>query len=359
MTFLALLILALCAGQAARWRLAREHRGPGQFVSAGGHRLHVQRTGAGPTVVFDAGAGGTGLDWDLVRRASEAFATTVAYDRAGLGWSDRGPKPRTLQVHVTELRSALQLLDADPPYVFVGHSYGALVGRAYAYEHADEVAGLVLVDAAHEDQYSYYPEEYVRRGREMARSMRLMGIVSGAIIGSGLPALFAGRIPDPVADRLPSDVARDRRALAVVSPKHMRTVTDEFVALDDSLSYLRRIRRPLGHLPVVVITHGIPVTEGVPQHLQTDVENAWQKMQADLASISTNASLIVAEGSGHNVPVEQPQTIVDAIRDVLSASMKLRRHGAGNGPDAPQPSTVRARSGQKLPPMRTRGRNGA
>jgi pimeloyl-ACP methyl ester carboxylesterase len=104
-----------------------------------------------------------------------------------------------------------------------------------------------------------------------------------------------------------------------MSARHLRAVADEFAALDDSLADVRRIRRPLGDLPVTVVTHGVPVTEGVPEHLRTAVENAWQKMQAELAGISTEASLVVAERSGHNIHIEQPEIIVDAIQQVLNS----------------------------------------
>jgi len=177
----------------------------------------------------------------------------------------------------------------------------------------------VLVDAAHEDQFDYYPEEYVESGRRMARAMRWTARIAGIIVGTGVPAFFAGRIPDPVADALPPDVGARRRATIVMSAWHLRAVADEFAALDDSLADVRRIRRPLGDLPVTVVTHGVPVTEGVPEHLRTAVENAWQKMQAELAGISSEASLVVAERSGHNIHIEQPEIIVDAIQQVLSS----------------------------------------
>ena len=324
------LLLVVAAGRAVRWRLARTHRAPGGLVDVGGHRLHIHRSGTGPTVVFDAGAGGTSDDWALVRAGLEGIATTVAYDRAGLGRSQPGPTPRSVPTQVTELRAALRQSNLQPPYVLVGHSYGALVVRAYAYEHTDEVSALVLVDAAHEDQFDYYPEEYVESGRRMARAMRWTARIAGIIVGTGVPAFFAGRIPDPVADALPPDVGARRRATIVMSARHLRAVADEFAALDDSLADVRRIRRPLGDLPVTVVTHGVPVTEGVPEHLRTAVENAWQKMQAELAGISSEASLVVAERSGHNIHIEQPEIIVDAILQVLTS--RRRTEAARSSP---------------------------
>ena len=302
------LLLVIAAGRAARWRLVRTHPAAGELIDVGGHRLHVHRCGTGPTVVFDAGAGGMSDDWALVRAGLDGIATTVAYDRAGLGRSEPGPTPRSVRRQVTEVRAALRRSNLQPPYVLVGNSYGGLVARAYAYEHTDEVSGLVLVDAAHEDQFDYYPKEYVASRQRMARTMRWMIGIAGVAVGSGLPAFFARRIPDAVADALPGDVDARRRVTIVMSVRHLQAVRDEFTALDDSLAYIRRIRRPLGDLPVIVITHGLPVTEGVPQHLRSDVEDAWQKMQASLTGISTDAYLVVAERSSHKHPTSSSPT---------------------------------------------------
>lgn len=315
----AALLLVVAAGQAARWRLARHHPPPGHLVDAGGHRLHVQRCGTGPTVVLDAGAGGMSDDWALVRAGLDGVATTVAYDRAGLGRSEAGPTPRSVRAQVTELRAALRHSGLPPPYVLVGHSYGGLVARAYAYEHIDEVDGLVLVDAAHGDQFDHYPQEYVDSGRRMARAMRWMTPIAVTVVASGVPAVFARRIPDAVADALPDELGTQRRAAIVMGTRHLRAVGDEFAGLEESFAYVRQIRRPLGDLPVIVITHGVPVTEGVPEHLRGDVEDAWQKMQWDLTGISTDASLVVAEHSGHNIHIQAPDIIIDAIVRVLGS----------------------------------------
>lgn len=325
------LLLVIAAGRAARWRLARTHPAPGDLVDVGGHRLHVHRSGTGPTVVLDAGAGGMSDDWALVRAGLDGVATTIAYDRAGLGRSEGGPTPRSIPTQVIELRAALRQSGAHPPYVLVGHSYGGLVARAYAYEHTDEVSGLVLVDAAHEDQFDYYPKEYVDSGQRMARSMRWMVGIARVAVGSGIPAFIAPRIPDAVADALPPDVGARRRAALVMSTRHLRAVSDEFEALDDSLAYVRRIRRPLGDLPVIVITHGLPVTEGVPEHLRSDVEDAWQRMQSSLTGIARDASLVVAERSGHNIHIEQPDVIVDALVRVLDSHRRAEAARTSSG----------------------------
>jgi pimeloyl-ACP methyl ester carboxylesterase len=314
-----LLLAAAAVGQLQQVRLQRAHPAPGELIDVGGHRLHVVRSGDGPTIVFESGPGGMALDWTLVKNELADEVTTVAYDRAGTGWSEVGPRPRDVATIVKELHTALGASGSSAPYVLVGHSFGGLIVRAFAYTYPDEVAGLVLVDAAHEDQFDIYPDAYAAKADNLAKAMgRLRGVYRAAT-GSGIPALFANSFPDPVANRLPAEAATARRALTLMDSSHATTATDEMVALADSLHHVRRIRRPLDDLPVVVIRHGRPIGEeaGVPAGLEDQVEAAWRTMQDDLATISTDSRLVVAEDSGHDIHLERPELVTDAILDVV------------------------------------------
>lgn len=116
-----------------------------------------------PTVVFDAALGGSSISWALVQPHVSAFTRTCSYDRAGFGWSDRGPLPRTAGRAADELRIALERAGERPPFVLVGHSYGGLVMRIFAARYGGDVAAIVLVDPAHpEDWLTPSPKEQVR-----------------------------------------------------------------------------------------------------------------------------------------------------------------------------------------------------
>src|SRR4051812_32708693 len=98
---------------------------PGRLVAVNGHRLHVRATGGGsPTVVFDAALAGSSISWTFVQPQVERFARAVSYDRAGFGWSDAGPLPRTAGRIADELRVLLERAGEPPPYLLVGHSFG-------------------------------------------------------------------------------------------------------------------------------------------------------------------------------------------------------------------------------------------
>ena len=314
----AIVLAATGAGKIQQARLAAAYPPPGELIAVGDSPMHVLRNGTGPTVVFENGPGGLALDWSLVTEQVSEFAATVSYDRAGLGWSEPTNRPRDIATLVADLDQMLQASDARAPYVLVGHSYGGLIVRAYAYAHPEKVAGLVLVDAAHEDQLERYPAEYAAKAETLAAAMRRLRPVYRLAVGSGVPALL-GATSDDVSAGLPEEIARARRAATVMDSSHATTSVDEMSVLYESLDHVRRIRRPLGDVPVVVITHGRPVGSeaGVPAGLEDAVEAAWQGMQTSLLEISDQSRLIVAENSGHNIHVEAPELVVEAIRHIV------------------------------------------
>ena len=136
----------------------------GHYHALGDRRLWLYRAGSGgPTVVFLAGAGTVGLDYYNVHARAAELATAVTYDRAGTGWSDRVPLPRSSAEVTGELHELLGAADLSPPYVFVGHSLGGLYARHYATRFQGEVSGLVLLDPAHEDYNAFMPPELTER----------------------------------------------------------------------------------------------------------------------------------------------------------------------------------------------------
>src|SRR5579885_2633825 len=125
----------------------------GKLVDLGGHRLHVNCTGRGrPIVVVENGLDDFSFDWVLVQNQVSKFTRICTYDRAGYAWSDPGPKPRTFAQINLELHDALSKLGERGPYVLVGHSYGGPVVRNFAITYPEEVAAVVLVDAAFEGE---------------------------------------------------------------------------------------------------------------------------------------------------------------------------------------------------------------
>ena len=160
----ALLVLAVVGAiyQAIATELdERAYPPPGKLVDVGGHSLHINCIGQGsPTVILEAANLGMSAHWIRVQQQVAQTTRVCAYDRAGLGWSERGPQPRDARQISSELHTLLaKAADTEGPYVLVGHSYGGLYTRMYAARYSEEVAGVVLVDSSHPEQFTRSPEE--------------------------------------------------------------------------------------------------------------------------------------------------------------------------------------------------------
>ena len=132
----------------------------GSLFYVGGHKMHIDCTGQGsPAVILESGLGDTYLSWRKVQPQIAQLTRVCSYDRAGIGYSDTGSRPRTSKVMAEELHALLLAAGIAPPYILVGHSLGGYNVRLYASLYRNEVAGMVLVDASHPDQDNRFPLE--------------------------------------------------------------------------------------------------------------------------------------------------------------------------------------------------------
>ncbi|HEV2864047.1 MAG TPA: alpha/beta hydrolase [Pyrinomonadaceae bacterium] len=299
------LALAGAIYQAAASRLDRErYPPPGRLVAAGGYRLHVlcsgPEGGGGPTVVMDAGIGECSLGWGLVQPEVAGFARACAYDRAGLGWSDVAPTPRTSGQMVADLHALLVNSGVRPPYVLVGHSFGGLNVRLYAARFPEEVAGMVLVDSAHEEREPRLPL-YMR-----------LGLLTAPL---GIPRVFAQDVvtENPIFDRR-SKYHPAYRAVAV-GTAYLETARREWAAVDESWAQARGSEKSLGDMPLVVLF----------AKFDDEVFPRLLKLQTELAGRSTAGRLVVVEGSGHHIQHDRPEVVIDAVREVVEAVRRKSR----------------------------------
>ena len=290
----------------------RKYPPPGRLVDVGGHRLHILCSGEDglenrPTVVMDAGWGDFSLAWSLVQPEVSKFAKVCVFDRAGLGWSDAAPGPRTSKQIARELRTLLRNAGINGPYVLVGHSFGAINVRLFASLYPNEVAGMVLVDPAHEDQA-------VRYGKR-ARHSLIMKI--GLLLAPfGIPRLFL-----PIyATYHPAFSKKCKFSGSLVSAyrailartRHLHTSYDELVNIWESLDEARAAAGPLGDMPLIVITAPL---KGHP------ADNAiWMEIHEELSRRSTRGRQIIAENSGHYPHYDEPELVIQAVRQVIEAT---------------------------------------
>jgi pimeloyl-ACP methyl ester carboxylesterase len=289
-----LFVIAAIGGATYQWIATRRDLArtpaPGRLVDIGGHRLHIWCSGSGtPSVILDTGLGGSSADWGFVQPEVAGFTQVCSYDRAGMGYSDRGPSPRTTRRMTYELAQLLDRAGIAGPVVLVGASIGGLVVRVFASEHPQRVAGLVLVDASHEDQDADVPR--VAPFVPLLSSLgifRLLGVTFGPPPASLAPTVrgFAE--------------ATGFRAAAY------QAAVDEFTHLRQSAAEVKATRRQLS-IPVVVVTAG------------QGTDAAWLKLQRDQVGLSERGCQIIAEQSGHGIALGQPGVVVRAIRASVDA----------------------------------------
>ncbi len=281
-----LLLLVLCGGAAAGCVHAQSQRGDAAVspqsearVDVGGRRLHITcsgvSAGGGPTVVLEAGFGNSSSTWGRVQPEVAKFARVCSYDRAGLGGSDPAPTPRTAVALTEDLHALLTNAKVPGPYVLVGHSLGGILARLYASYYPSEVAGMVLVDSAHEDE--------VDRGLALIPPDTLKAMLKAA---------------------KPSDL--------VVSHPDESIDHCSLRALMDALNWH-------GDIPLVVLTQGLPYRGEdytnpalAPKYYQLHLE-----MQRDLVSRSPRGRQVIADRSGHFIHQDQPDLVINAIRQVV------------------------------------------
>ena len=291
----ALFIAAASACAAYQWITTRrdlaETPPPGRLVDIGGHRLHIWCTGAGdPPVLLETGLGGSSVGWGFVQPEVARFTRVCSYDRAGIGYSDPGPPPRTARRLARELAQLLERAGIRRPVVLVGASIGGFAVRFFASEHGERAAGLVLVDASHEDQAHEVPAlaPFVPFLAPVG-ALRLLGVTFGQPPGSLAPS-----------------VRRFARATRFRAAGY-QAAADEIMHVRESAAEVRSTRRELT-IPVVVVTGA------------RGADATWRDLQRDQVRLSRHGCQILAAQSGHAVPVDQPQVVVNAIRAIVDTA---------------------------------------
>ena len=226
-----------------------------------GQNLHIETLGElGPRVVFEAGLGNNSSTWKLVAGSISTFARVVLYDRAGLGQSlpmMRSSSAVTADEVATNLNQLLAAADIRPPYILVGHSLGGLYVQMFAKKYPKEVSGVVLLDSASPDA----PSELKTRAR-----------------------LEPG-------------------SAAYLEEEGVRKSNEQVTKAG-----------PFPNIPLTVIA----ATDYGP--FFKDWEPILMQLQQRLAKLSPQATLIVAQGSGHDIQSDRLELVINALRQMTAAT---------------------------------------
>lgn len=326
-----LLLLAVLVGTGAIYQAIAEHRDRALFpqigrrVDVGGFSLNLNCTGTGkPTVILESGLGIPAVGWSLVQPRIAQFARVCSYDRAGYGWSDPGPFPRTSREIARELHTLLANAHVAPPYILVGHSFGGFNIRLFNQMYSREVAGVVFVDASQEDAESEMSDAMKAANAKSLRQLRRMDSIMGLFIDFGIARSSIER--NLQAQNVPAQLARELAYLEL-QKKYTDAILSERESFNESADETRGAG-DFGDKPLVVLTAGAPdpADAGVPNVDNDAFFEAWVgRLQPRLVDLSTNGSQLVLLNSHHLIPFEQPQSIVDAVKEVIEDS-RQRRH---------------------------------
>lgn len=293
------LLLAAVRGSAALASSVLEKRypPPGQMISVGDHKLQLYCMGHGsPTILIEPGMGTDWVAWRLVIPQLLEFNKVCVYDRAGYGWSEPGPWPRTAGRIAGELHVLLSKAGLEEPYILVAHSFGGYIARIYASQYRQSLQGVVLVDPSHEDDSAGAPAP-----DPAPRSYRLSELIPPLGI-QRLRRLYEGdKALSPQLRNLPRSF--QNRYLIGSSLVQLRSERNEFDSLSGTIAQMRLAPFPRD-LPLTVITAAqVPS----PRH---------EEIHAKLARSSLFGRQILAKNSGHMIPFDQPGLIVEAVREM-------------------------------------------
>lgn len=268
-----------------------------RFVKIGNHKLFISLHGnqeAKFTVVFESGAGGRSQDRTKVIAVLPKNIRTVAYDRAGLGKSDKGPLPQTMAQHVFELDELLKAAKINGSIILVGQSIGGLIVRLYTEQYGDNVAGLVLIDPTHESS--------------VLGSMKYGGWVR-------LREKATGRI-------IPKPQLKDSISAGYDS-------TADYMAEEFQNMYVSSLKNlwPLGSRPLLILGAGIRTQPpGTPDEQWKELRSERDKQIQDLTVLSDNAKFILVPNSTHSIQNDNPEMVAESIQTIInSIAAKTKR----------------------------------
>ncbi len=324
---LATSLLIFAAALGAAYEAFASHRDarltpPGRLIDVGGYRIHLYCEGRGsPTVIVVPGVGVWSLQWRKIQDALAEDTRICTYDREGYGWSDLGPSAPTAEQASNELQVLLENAGEQGPYLLVGESYGGYVTRLFVQSRRANVAGIVLVESAHERQWDEIPaaKALALQGQQQLRVAQWLTRIG---FFRFWPMDRGEDLPVEVRRGLIATQARTQSLLAFENELAGAFVSAQQVAETHSL----------GDLPLVVVSAAHSFDKFFPAAATREtgpMNQTWMRLQDELTKLSTCSLHLVNQTATHAIAREQPEYVIGAIKSALQliADSTARRIG--------------------------------
>lgn len=290
----------------------------------GGRRLHIRCEGSGsPTVILTAGLGDWGYAWRGIQGRLAASGRVCAWDRAGTGFSDPSPDRQDALRTTRDLERLLKRAGERPPYVLVGHSIGSFETLLFAFRRPNQVAGIVLVDPSSPFQYRHFERVAPHAFDHIVDAMQEDIGAQRECIADADPARSQSAAADTcllAGDDYPPELQAELNRING-NKRAARNLLSLSTSMDRSSRQLEAARRPLGNMPLVVLTAGKPLP--LPDELRSEallIAAEWRRMHEELARLSKRGTSTLVENAGHYIQLDRPDVVIGAVTDVVDTA---------------------------------------
>jgi pimeloyl-ACP methyl ester carboxylesterase len=289
---------------------------PGTLVDIGEIKIHVNKQGSGiPTILFESGYGASSTYWNEIVSELKSEATLVTYDRAGYGWSGKHVSPRTGDNVIEELHLALQESNIKGPFIIVSHSIGGQYSRVFAEKYPDEVEGMMFLDVRSENYGERAKKIYQKAGLDPAKAEEQPISLFRFLKSSGLLRIFKEPI---LGSAYKTDESMEEALSIAYQPKFFDVMEAEAAEHDNLEKEINNLK--LGRIPLTVISQGtksITETPGLSKKENLALHKIWLEEQKEMVHLSSKSRFVIAEESGHDIAIDQPELVVNEIRALI------------------------------------------
>jgi pimeloyl-ACP methyl ester carboxylesterase len=291
---------------------------PQRLVDVGGRRLNLYCLGKGaPTVILESGLGSDVTTWRYVHSKLAKTTRVCAYDRAGYGFSDIGPEPRTAASVTSDLVAMLHAAKIPPPYVLVGQSLGGLYVRFFADTHFSDVTGLVFLDPSFEHQVQVYTAATPSFAAANKRQHEQLNHCV-AVLTSGRPAAGTADYEQCVVDSGSQDLPPQVVAALAPNAGTYRMAISELEGLEGASSEeVEQAERSYGEMPLLVLTADVPPNADADELARRKL---WVAAHDRIAHLSTRGENRIVPGADHHIHWSRPEAVIAAVEEIVAAA---------------------------------------